>query len=82
MSIGSRLAKVLQRLDLSRRCPGPPIEIFTGTRAELDALRLPTDCSSCGRPLAEHPPGVRFVFALTDACEAGPAERNGEAGEE
>jgi hypothetical protein len=62
-------------LDLAGRCPGPRIEIFTGTRAELDALELSTDCNNCGKPLAGHPPGVpHFIFVVRDAYEAGPDE--------
>jgi hypothetical protein len=75
VSIHSRLAKVLTRLELARRCPGPPVAFYRGTRAELDALELPDDCRLCGRPLAEHAPVPRYIFVLTDACaEAGPGE--------
>jgi hypothetical protein len=74
VSINGRLARALKWLDLTRRCSGPRVEIYTGTRAELDALPLPTVCNRCGRPLAQHPPGVHFVFALTDAYAGGPGE--------
>ena len=74
MSINGRLVRALKWLDLTRRCSGPRIEIYTGRRAELDALPLPTVCNRCGRPLAEHPPGVHFVFALTDAYGGKPGE--------
>jgi hypothetical protein len=68
MSIAGRLAKVLTRLTLARRCSGPPIQFFQGTRAEMDAIKLPADCHLCGRPLSEHAPIPRYIFVLTDAC--------------
>jgi hypothetical protein len=77
VNIGGRLAKVLARLDLARRCPGPPVSFYRGTRAELDALELPDDCRLCGRPLAEHAPFPRYIFVVTDACTERGMERNG-----
>jgi hypothetical protein len=74
VSINTRLARALERLDLARRCPGPRIEFYAGTRAELDALELPADCNNCGRPLAEHPPGVHYIMVVTGACEGKPGE--------
>jgi hypothetical protein len=53
--------------------PGPRVEIYTGTRAELDAPQLPTVCNRCGRPLAGHPSGLHFVFAVTGAYGGKPA---------
>jgi hypothetical protein len=70
VNINGRLAAVFKRLDLARRCPGPPVQFFRGTRAELDALELPADCDRCGRPLAEHAPAVRYILVVTPG-EAG-----------
>jgi hypothetical protein len=70
VNINGRLAKVLERLDLGRRCPGPPLAFYRGTREQLDALELPHDCDRCGRPLAEHAPAVRYILVVTPG-EAG-----------
>jgi hypothetical protein len=71
-----RLADLEGRL--APGCPGPPIEFYQGTRAELDALELPEDCRLCGRPMSEHAPVPRYIFVLTDAC--GEADRDNDGG--
>jgi hypothetical protein len=75
--MGRRLADLEGRL--SADCPGPPIEFYQGTRAELDALEMPDDCCLCGRPLAEHPGGRPYFIEVVRPAGR-PAERNGDGG--
>ena len=73
MSISTRLARALERLDLERRCPGPVIQFFeVSSPAELDTLRPPETCDNCGQPLAGHPGVHHIVVVRNDADEAGP----------
>jgi hypothetical protein len=70
-----RLERLRRALALEGRrrglgeCPGPPLEIREGTRAELEAWPEAPDCPLCGRPLAGHGPDIRFIEVVTDDAQ-------------